>query len=126
MNTPLYYKRHTSQAQVVIRVHIQNNAVETGYPRLVTITKPMIQKILCRSEIKPFKIEYYCEKRDPDFESKMHGRINSKQELGERIYLYFDEVNQEPVRYHWTYKLDDISVSEAKEAGIKANENCYS
>ena len=37
-----------------------------------TITKPMVQKILHRSEIKPFKIKYYCEKRDPDFEAKMH------------------------------------------------------
>lgn len=32
----------------------------------------MLQKILKRSEIKPFKIKYYCEKRDPDFENKMH------------------------------------------------------
>jgi len=48
------------------------NAAEDGYPRLQTITKPMIQKTLDRSEIKPFKINYYCEKRDPDFESKMH------------------------------------------------------
>ena len=52
--------------------HIQKNAESAGYPRLSTITKPMVQKILHRSEIKPFKIKYYCEKRDPDFEAKMH------------------------------------------------------
>lgn len=52
--------------------YIQNHAEEAGYSRLTTITKPMIQKILKRSEIKPFKIKYYCEKRDPDFETKMH------------------------------------------------------
>ena len=52
--------------------HIQNHAEEAGFPRLKTITKPMVQKILKRSDIKPFKIKYYCEKRDPDFESKMH------------------------------------------------------
>jgi len=52
--------------------HIQKNAESAGYPRLATITKPMVQKILHRSEIKPFKIKYYCEKRDPDFEAKMH------------------------------------------------------
>ena len=52
--------------------HIQTHAKEAGYPRLATITRPMVQKILKRSEIKPFKIKYYCEKRDPDFESKMH------------------------------------------------------
>ena len=40
-------------------------------------------------------------------------RVNSKEELEERIYKYFDEVNQEPVVYHWSYKLDEISVEEA-------------
>ena len=31
-----------------------------------------------------------------------------------RIYQYFDEVNAEPVVFHWTYKLDEISEEEAK------------
>lgn len=39
-------------------------------------------------------------------------RVNSKEELTERIYLYFDEVNEEPVAFHWKYNLDDIDVSE--------------
>ena len=52
--------------------HIQNHAEGAGFPRLKTMTKPMLQKILKRNDIKPFKIKYYCEKRDPDFEAKMH------------------------------------------------------
>jgi transposase len=55
--------------------HIQQHAESSGYSRLATITKPMIQKILKRSDIKPFKIKYYCEKRDPDFEEKMHNGL---------------------------------------------------
>lgn len=275
--------------------HIQSHAVEAGFPRLATITKPMVQKILSRNELKPFKIKYYCEKRDPDFEKKMHDvllvykqvsmqfdengnliipedepmvhtvscdekpgiqaiattgadlrptaetgcvyrdaeykrmgtvsllagidlltgiaipvvsethkssdfiallkklddmypkgdiirivcdnhsahksketrnylstlpegrfvfvftpkhgswlnliesffskmtkqmlkgiRVESKQELEDRIYLYFDEVNKEPVVYHWTYKLDEISPEEAESAGIKSNEDIAS
>lgn len=39
-------------------------------------------------------------------------RVSSKEELADRIYLYFDEVNEEPVVFHWKYKLDDIDVSE--------------
>ena len=35
-----------------------------------------------------------------------------KAELAERIYLYFKEVNEEPVVFHWKYNLDDIDVSE--------------
>ena len=34
--------------------------------------KRQVQKILNQSEMKPFKIKYYCEKRDPGFETKMH------------------------------------------------------
>ncbi len=26
------------------------------------------------------------------------------------------------VSFHWTYKMDEISVAEAKEAGVKSNE----
>jgi len=275
--------------------HIQNHALEAGYPRLATITKPMVQKILSRNDLKPFIIKYYCEKRDPDFEHKMHDvllvykqvlmqfdengeiiipengvmvhtvscdekpgiqaiattgddfrpttetgcvyrdaeykrlgtlsllagidlltgiaipvvsethkssdfitllkkldemypkgdiirivcdnhsshksketrsylaalpegrfvfvftpkhgswlnlvesffskmtkqmlkgiRVQSKQELEDRIYLYFNEVNKEPVVYHWTYKLNEISQDEAIAAGVKSNENSAS
>ena len=35
-------------------------------------------------------------------------RVASKEELAERIYKYFDEINAEPVVYHWTYKMDEI------------------
>ena len=52
--------------------HIQKNADFAGFHRLATITQSMVQKILHRSEVKPFKIKYYCEKRDPEFEEKMH------------------------------------------------------
>ena len=275
--------------------HIQTHAEEAGYPRLTTITKPMVQKILKASDIKPFKIKYYCEKRDPEFDAKKpdilvvykqvsmqfdedgniiipddsvmvhtvscdekpgiqaiattgedlrptkengcvyrdaeykrlgtlsllagidlltgeaipvvsethkssdfinllkklddmypkedviriicdnhsahksketrnylstcpegrfvfvftpkHGswlnmiesffskmtkqmlkgiRVKSKQELADRIYLYFEEVNREPVVYHWTYKMDEISEEEALKAGVKSNEECIS
>ena len=275
--------------------HIQTNAEKEGYPRLKTITKPMVQKILARNNLKPFKIKYYCEKRDPDFDKKMHDvllvykqvsmqfdengnviipedapmvhtvscdekpgiqaiattgddlrptaktgcvyrdaeykrlgtlsllagidlltgiaipvvrethkssdfitllkkmdamypegdiirivcdnhsahksketrnylatlpegrfvfvftpkhgswlnlvesffskmtkqmlkgiRVHSKQELEDRIYLYFDEVNKEPVVYHWTYKLDEISQEEAKATGVKSNQDIAS
>lgn len=33
-------------------------------------------------------------------------------ELVQRIYKYFDEVNEEPVIYHWKYKLEEIDPNE--------------
>lgn len=67
--------------------HIQKNAESAGFPRLSTMTKPMLQKILKRSEIKPFKIKYYCEKRDPEFETKMHNVLV----VYKQISMQFDE-----------------------------------
>lgn len=67
--------------------HIQANAEKAGYPRLSTITKPMVQKILKRSDIKPFKIKYYCDRRDPDFETKMHDVLV----VYKQVSMQFDE-----------------------------------
>jgi len=39
--------------------YICRNAEAAGYPRLTTVTKPYIQKLLQTSDIKPFKIKYY-------------------------------------------------------------------
>lgn len=39
-------------------------------------------------------------------------RVKTKEELVERIYNYFDEVNENPVVYHWKYKLEEINPSE--------------
>lgn len=67
--------------------HIQKNATEAGFPRLGTLTKSMLQKLLKKSDIKPFKIKYYCEKRDPNFETKMHEILL----VYKQISLQFDE-----------------------------------
>ena len=39
-------------------------------------------------------------------------RVRTKDELVQRIYKYFDEVNEDPVVYHWKYRLDEIDPSE--------------
>lgn len=37
-------------------------------------------------------------------------RVFCREELVERIYKYFEEINKVPIPYHWTYKLDDIDL----------------
>ena len=54
-----------------LHMYIQKNAQSAGYPRLTTVTKAYIQKLLKDSGIKQFKVKYYCERHDPDFEQKM-------------------------------------------------------
>ncbi|HJH48766.1 hypothetical protein, partial [Merdimonas faecis] len=39
-------------------------------------------------------------------------RVKTKSELVERIYKYFEEINDTPVVYHWKYRLDEINPNE--------------
>lgn len=52
--------------------YINKTAQAAGYTRLSTIHKSTVNTILDEADIKPHKITYYCENRDPDFDSKMH------------------------------------------------------
>lgn len=67
--------------------HINTTAESAGYTRLSTITKTSIKNILDAAQIKPFRIQYYCENRDPDFEAKMHQVLI----VYKQIELLFDE-----------------------------------
>ena len=96
--------------------HIQKCAEDAGYPRLSTVTKPYIQKFLKEQNIKPFKIKYYCEKRDPDFESKMHEVLL----VYKQIEMQFDEEGKLIVPDD--YKLT-ITVSYDEKPGIQAISN---
>ncbi len=39
---------------------------------MATVSEFVLRKILKNAKIRPFKVTYYCEKRDPDFDFKMH------------------------------------------------------
>lgn len=52
--------------------YINSVAIEQGYPRMATASESSIRAILHESQLNPHKITYYCEKRDPDFDKKMH------------------------------------------------------
>lgn len=67
--------------------HINKNAEAAGYTRLSTIHKSTVHSILDEAEIKPFRIKYYCENRDPDFDSKMHDVLLVYKQLS----MQFDE-----------------------------------
>lgn len=67
--------------------HINKNAEEAGYTRLSTIHKSTVHTILDKAEIKPFRIKYYCENRDPEFDDKMHNVLLVYKQLS----MQFDE-----------------------------------
>jgi transposase len=45
-------------------------------------------------------------------------RVHSKEELSDRIYKYFDEVNAAPVVHHWKYKMDEIDPNDKVTVGL--------
>jgi transposase len=47
-------------------------ALEEGYPSLAKAAKATVQRILSEHPIRPHKIAYYLENRDPQFDAKMH------------------------------------------------------
>lgn len=67
--------------------HINKNAEAAGYTRLSTIHKSTVHTILDKAEIKPFRIKYYCENRDPEFDEKMHNVLLVYKQLS----MQFDE-----------------------------------
>ena len=67
--------------------HINKTAEAAGFVRLSTIHKSTVNTILKEADIKPHKITYYCENRDPDFDSKMHNVLLVYKQLS----FQFDE-----------------------------------
>jgi len=37
-------------------------------------------------------------------------RVASKQELIDRVHLYFEEINADPVVFRWKYKMDEVFI----------------
>lgn len=96
--------------------HIQQHAQTAGFPRFTTITKAYVQKLLKDNQIKPFKIKYYCEKREPDFESTMHEVLV----VYKQVEMQFDENGN--IIVPDDYKLT-ITVSYDEKPGIRAIAN---
>ena len=98
--------------------HIQTYAEQAGYPRLKTVTKPWLQKYLKKMDIKPFKIKYYLERKDPDFENKMQEVLL----VYKQVEMQFDENGSIiiPEDGHITH-----TISYDEKPGIQAIANKY-
>ncbi len=51
--------------------HVREHAVAAGHPCLASVVQGTVCKILARDDVKPHKVRYYLERRDPAFETKM-------------------------------------------------------
>jgi hypothetical protein len=70
--------------------HVRQHAVAAGFTRLVQANKTTVWRILKEHDIKPHRIRYYLEKRNPDFDRKMREVLMVYQEVS----LYADKTGQ--------------------------------
>jgi transposase len=61
--------------------HIRQRCEAAGYPELRRLSRSKLHKILTKAELRPHKIRYYVERRDPDFESKMAAVLHVYKEV---------------------------------------------
>ncbi len=54
-----------------LQKHIRKNCEKDGYPNLVNLSRSRLWEILEERELKPHRITYYLEKKDPEFKEKM-------------------------------------------------------
>jgi transposase len=61
--------------------HVRKHAVQAGYPALAKAAKATVQRILDAQSLRPHKVTYYLERRDPHFLSKMKDVLLVYQEV---------------------------------------------
>jgi|ERR1022692_269680 transposase len=55
----------------LLQKHVRKHCTEAGHPSLIQLSRSRLHRILTQSEVRPHKIRYYVERRDPEFDSKM-------------------------------------------------------
>lgn len=95
--------------------YTRKHAPSAGHDSLSKAVKATIWRILSANEIKPHKIKYYLERRDPDFERKMQEVLMVYQEVNLRNDLTDDEQSSHM-----------ITVSVDEKPGVQAIKNIAS
>ena len=55
----------------LLQEHVRKHCVEAGHRSLAELSRSRLHRILRQGEIRPHKVRYYVERRDPEFEPKM-------------------------------------------------------
>lgn len=90
----------------------RKHAPEAGHQCLSKAAKATIWRILAADEIKPHKIEYYLERRDPDFEQKM-----------QEVLMVYQDINLTNDNKQGNDHPSIITVSVDEKPGVQAIQN---
>src|SRR5450755_827207 len=91
--------------------HVRQHCVAAGHPALLRLSRSKLHKILRQGELRPHKIRYYVEKRDPDFETKMASVLHIYKEV---------EIVNEYRRGQAGGQLGMVTISYDEKPGIQA------
>jgi hypothetical protein len=96
----------------LLALHAREHGPQNGHTCLANAAKATIQRILANHPIRPHKIAYYWERRDPEFESKMH-----------EVLLVYKDVNltNEKLKDGEVPKVITVSIDE--KPGVQAIRN---
>jgi len=65
----------------LLLAHIRQHCAAVGHPALLKLSRSKLHKILRQGELRPHRIRYYVEKRDPDFAIKMANVLHVYKEV---------------------------------------------
>jgi len=93
--------------------HVREHAGEAGFPALSRAAKATVHRILAAQPLHPEKVQYYLERRDPDFEAVMR----------KVLIVYQDVELQNAMRAAGMIASSVITVSVDEKPGVQAIAN---
>lgn len=109
--TELGYAAETWTYSSLVK-HIRTHADHNGHHCLKKVSRSKVHDILTEGDIRPHKISYYLEQRDPQFEEKMIDVLC--------VYKDVEMINQSPGSAH---NRESTTVSYDEKPGIQAIKN---
>src|ERR1700728_444882 len=95
----------------LLQEHVLKHCLEASHPSLAELSRSRLHRILTQGEIRPHRIRYYVERRDPEFEARMAVVLH--------VYKEVEIVNEELIK--GTLKEPPVvTISYDEKPGIQA------
>ena len=95
----------------LLTAHVRRHCVAAGHPALQKLSRSKLHKILRQGELRPHRIRYYVERRDPAFEAKMANVLHVYKEV---------EIVNEYRRDEAGRQMGMVTISYDEKPGIQA------
>jgi hypothetical protein len=65
----------------LLATHVREHCAATGHPSVAKLGRGTVSKMLTAQQVQPHKVQYYLERRDPEFDAKMVQVLHVYQEV---------------------------------------------